>query len=125
MNFTKALIQLEEGKKIRRREWTTGLFLEKTGKGVKSFIPSVTPYHYDIGIIDSKGWFIHNDQEKMEYDFLEMLTWLKSGEKIKRAEWSKDQYIFTDNKEIYYHSYILGVFVPTYQCFLSIDWEII
>jgi hypothetical protein len=123
MNFERAYRELLANKKIRRKAWEPLMHLRLVEKEVKTFHGETINFFADSNILISKGWKIV-DGDDTEMSFLEALEELKQKKCITN-DTMKDSYIFIDNGQWAICRPVEYQFMPTYQCLMSIDWEVL
>lgn len=127
MQFEKAYEELLKGKKIRRKEWEHFTHLRLAGKEeVKTYKGEYTEFYQNSNILVSNGWIVlDGDGEQMP--FIDALQELKLKKKITNIDWLEkgyDKFIFIDHNKLAMCTAIEFDFMPTYQCLLATDWEI-
>lgn len=127
MNFKEAIEELKKGKKIRRKMWKDDIFIFIEDENIKSFFRENRPFHYDIDIITSDTWVIHDDKEEKQFEFTEAIDLLLQNKSIRLIGWPQTTYIKMENdrKDFYISRMEQFSYVPTFQDFISIDWEIL
>lgn len=126
MNFEKAYKELLKGKKIRRKEWDAYMHLRFIDNDVKTYKGEHSNFYDNAKILISSGWLILDGDGK-ELTFLEALDALKNKSRLTNKEWIEkkiDQFIFVDSNQIVMCRAIEYDFMPTFQCMMSSDWEI-
>ncbi len=123
MNFRDAYKELEDGKKIRRREWEKSSYIQLNGFEVKAYRQDLVPFIYDLNILISKEWTIVGQDG--EHNFVDAIDALTKGEKIKLKNWADNCYLIMLDNDIYYHSIqVSQASTLSYRCLVSHDWEL-
>jgi hypothetical protein len=126
MDLKEALGQLAEGKKIRRRNWPSLLFLKKDKDKIVCFRQETILFDYDLSILDSVGWSEVGEEDE-NLSFSEAVERLFHMKKITLNEWPEDCYLqqSENGREIYMKKDSIYSFVPTFECLSATDWEVI
>ncbi|MDP4145613.1 MAG: hypothetical protein Q8936_14195 [Bacillota bacterium] len=127
MELKEAYQGINCGKKIRRKSWPNNAYLKSNSND------ELTMYHiradlftYDLSIIHSHGWIcITNHNRSEPIDFISGLQYLNEGMKLRLQEWPDSTYLMIDNRNIVIFKEEEWNFVPTYECLIAHDWEII
>jgi len=125
MNFKNAEKLLREGKKIRRKNWQASLYLQIDALGnIKGFREEAISFNYDLTIINSHDWVIIGEDDNI-ISFAEALDALLHGKLVKLKEWPIDCFLekTSNGKEVFMRRTCEYDFIPTFECFLSTDWE--
>jgi len=126
MQFEKAYKEMLKGKKIRRREWEHYMHIWYKDGNVKTYKGDVSFFYDNTKILISSGWLILGS-DGQELSFLEALDALKNKNKVTNKEWIEkglDQFLFVDANQLVLCKAIEYDFMPSYQCMMSNDWEI-
>jgi hypothetical protein len=127
MNFEKAFRELMKGKKIRRKEWEPLMHISLREGKVKTYQGEYTHFYNDSNILVSTGWIVIDGDGK-ELTFIEALEELKAKKKITNKSWLESgephKFLFIDDNQFTLCQAIEFEFMPTYQCLISTDWEI-
>jgi hypothetical protein len=126
MNFDKAYKELLKGKKIRRKEWEHFMHLRYVDGEVKTYKGDYTHFYKTSNIVLSNDW-ISLDGDGRELTFLEALEELKNKKKLTCKQWIEDKldaFIFIDKNQFAMCKAIEFDFMPTFECFMATDWEI-
>ncbi len=127
MNFSEAMIELHNDKRVTRQSWTDKIYLSMTGNyegEVRAYRSSLRHYSYDSSIFVCPGWFILG--EEIEYLFYQIVDKLYAGQKAQLKEWG-EAYIYYDNemKNLVYHSMQEFCFSPEFKDLLADDWVVV
>lgn len=123
MNFDKAVIELMKGKKIRRKEWEKLRYLQVNDGKVIAFQGEYTQFYNDPGILLSTGWKVL-DGDGALMTFVEAIEILKLKKCITKEDMG-EAFIFIDNDNLTMCKPVPFMFMPTWKCLGSNDWEII
>jgi hypothetical protein len=126
MQFDKAYRELLKGKKIRRKEWEHLQHMRLIEGTIKTYRGDYTHFYQDANILISTGWIVL-DGDGTELTFIEALEELKAKRKLTCKQWieeKKDKFIFVDQNNLAMCTAIEFMFMPTYQCLLAQDWEL-
>jgi hypothetical protein len=123
MDFSHAMSELDSGKRIRRKEWEKSVYLQKVDNKIFCSRQEAVPFQYDISIIGSTDWIVVG--ENGECTFADAVKALALNKKIKLKEWPDDCYLegVANRKEVFMRRNTVYEFTPTFECFLSTDWE--
>ncbi len=121
MDFKEAVEKLEEGKKIRRREWkdeSLHIFMDKC------YREEYFPFNYTVDIMISQGWIIIGEEDT--FCFSDIIKPLMEGNKVKLEEWPNDCFleVYKGTKELFMRKISEVDFIPTFECFTSDDWMV-
>lgn len=122
MKFKDAMLLLEQGKKVTRKQYYGSIYFIKEGNEIKSYQPRIDVYMMNEGIMISDGWIIDGlEGEHKFYDIIEELT---KGKKASRSGWSSESYVSYDpsGKQLVYNTMIELPFQPSFDCFMASDW---
>ncbi len=127
MNFSEAMTEINNGKKVTRHFWKDEIYLSNAGNKdneVRAYRPAIRLYAYDSTIFMCDGWFILGDDK--EYFFHQIVDKLYSGAKARLKEWG-DWYIYYDpeQKDLVYHSMQEFCFSPEFKDLLAYDWVVV
>lgn len=137
MDFKEAFIAIHKGEKVRRSDWPNHLHLKKQTiistedasevEIIKSFRQECIPFQYNLSILNSSDWIIVGEEDSGLIKFTDAIDALRKGKYVKLKEWDSDCYlgVSQNQKEIYMMKYCEYEYIPTFQCFLSNDWETI
>ncbi len=129
MDFNEAYTALFESKKIRRKIWDEGTYLQFDGlMEFKAFSQDFKPFRYDLTILNPEDcWVIVGQSDIKIFNFREIIPEILEGKKVKLKDWNDDTYIILSEckKFLYRREIIEYDFVPTFVCFTSLDWEIL
>lgn len=126
MNFEKAFKELNEGKKIRRKEWPKLTCMKLVDGKIKTYRAEHKMYFEDANIVLSNDWVVMDGDGKL-LNFLDALKELEAKKWIAKKEWMNEkleQFILVDNGQLAMCKQVEFLFMPTYKCFQSNDWEI-
>ncbi len=123
MNFEKAYKELLLGKKIRRKDWEPLMHLRLMDGEVKTFKGENINFYGSSDILISTGWRVV-DGDGTGLTFIEALEELKLKKAITRDE-LKEGFIFVDQGSLALCRPIEYIFMPSFKCLCSLDWEII
>lgn len=124
MNFSEAMVALQDGKKVTRKPWLGSMYFKLEGKDVKSYQPTMDMYRYNEDIMISDGWEVEG--EDGSFKFYDIVSFLQKGKKCKLSDW-KDMYIKYDSKGEYLllHSMAIFPYFPDFNAFLADDWVVV
>lgn len=123
MIFSKAYIELLEGKRIRRKEWDPLLHLKLINKKVTAFRGETTSFSEDCTVINSHQWqIVGGDGTKLS--FVAALEELKNKRYITRDGWEEHKYLFIDKDQFAVCRPVEYEFMPSFKCFCASDWEV-
>lgn len=125
MEFSEALTELRNGKKIRRSTWNNELSYITIENGeVRGYTKATSSFGWDNNIILSDDWIVE-DEEGFK-SFPEAINALKQGKKVRLSNW-KDQHIELDTQtnQIVLKHFIYGGYSPSFECYTANDWEIL
>lgn len=126
MQFEKAYQELLKGKKIRRKEWEHFMHLRYQNGNVKTYKGEYTHFYNTSNIIMSNDWIVIDGDGKA-LTFLEALEELRQKKKItskKMIEDNIDAFLFIDKNQFAMCKAVEFDFMPTFECFNAVDWEI-
>lgn len=123
MNFANAYDALNEGHKIRRKDWEPLMHLKKVDNEVKTYRGEYTNFYADTSVILSTGWQVVDGDGK-DLNFVEAIEQLRNKKKLTNAKWSGETFIFIDNDKIAMCKPIEYEFMPSWACLNAIDWVI-
>jgi hypothetical protein len=125
MNFQEAHEELLKGKKIRRKEWEPFMHLRLIDKEVKTYKGEYTNFYASADILIDNNWLVI-DGDGSYITFIQALEELRSKKSLTNKAWEgKDCFIFLDKDQIAMCKEVEFDFMPTYKCFMSLDWEVI
>lgn len=122
MNFNKAYQALLDGYKIRRKEWEKLRYLIIKSDKVIAYQGEYTCFYNNPSILISTGWRVVNGDNK-SISFIEAIEELRNKKYITRDDIG-EAFLFIDNDQITLCKPIEFVFMPTWKCLNSTDWEI-
>ena len=128
MDFIDAVHELHKGRKIRRKSWDKSVYLQVLSNSfVQCYRSEAVPFLYDNDIILSYGWLILGDPEAKEYFFPEAVEILMNRGKVALNSWPPETYleVTPNSREIFMRRECEFAFTPTFECFMSKDWELI
>jgi len=125
MNFDKALKEMMNGKKIRRKEWIPLTHLRYIDDEVVAFQGEYKAFYEDANILTSSGWRTV-DGDGTEMTFVEAIEELKAKKCISNDEMDQDgSFMFIDKDQLATCTPTKFEFMPTWKCLNSNDWEIL
>ena len=122
MNLNEALTHLKIGRRITRKEWEYGSFLQKR-EFTSCYRLDVSLFQYDVSILDSNDWIVVGDEEIQEISFADAVLELRIGNQVKLKHWV-DCWLELENKEICLKKYVESKYIPSFSCLCAEDWEI-
>ena len=122
MNFDKAFKELLSGKKIRRKEWEKLKYLKIKDNDVIAYQGEYTHFYNNAGVLISTGWKVV-DGDGTTMNFVEAIEELKNKKCITRDDMG-EAFLFIDSDQITLCKPVEFVFMPTWKCLNSIDWEV-
>ena len=123
MNFEKALKELLAGKKIRRKEWEKLKYLHIRGDNVVAYQGEYTHFYSDPDVLVSTGWKVV-DGDGSEMTFVQAIEELRNKKCITTDKMG-EAFIFIDSDQITLCKPLEFIFMPTWKCLNSNDWEVI
>jgi len=123
MNFDKALKEMMNGKKIRRKEWVPLTHLRYMNGAVVAFQGEYKAFYEDANILISTGWRTI-DGDGTEMSFVEAIEELKAKKCITNNDMG-ESFMFIDKDQLATCTPVQFEFMPTWKCLNSNDWEIL
>lgn len=122
MNFDKAYKELLSGKKIRRKDWEPLMHLRLIDGKVKTFKGENINFYDDSNILISTGWRVV-DGDGLSLTFIEAIEELKLKKAITNDHLGEG-FVFVDQGNLAICRPVEYIFMPTFKCLCSNDWEI-
>lgn len=129
MNFTEAMKALKNGEKVTRKQWVGSVYFkcmnplaEVYPNIIHAYQPKLDIYQYNETIMLSSGWQVEG--EDGDFNFCDIIDYLKSGKKAKLQDWNQDSYIKYDNASdaLVYFTMEMLPFTPNFEDFTATDW---
>jgi hypothetical protein len=127
MKFEKAFEELMKGKRIRRKEWDNHLHLLFKDNDIKSYHGEITVFYNKPSILISHDWLVVDEDYKL-LTFMEAVEQMKAKKRITNKKWleeGSDKYITISDNQFVMCKSVEFDFMPTYQCLIANDWEVI
>jgi hypothetical protein len=130
VEFSHALLELKNGKKIRRKQWDKEHFISNENDLPSMYMLATSPYNLSCTIFLSDNWLIENDEgifeEDKQVNFDKAIKSISQNKRVKLSHWN-DQYIVLDQqtRQLVLKHFVEIRYVPTYEDFVSFDWEVV
>src|SRR5271154_4319794 len=123
MNYEKAYKELLSGKKIGRKGWEELRYLQIKDNEVIAYQGEYTHFYQSPTVLISDGWKVV-DGDGTSMTFMEAIEHLKNKKCITKDNMG-EAFLFIDSDQLTLCRPVEFVFMPTWKCLNSIDWEII
>lgn len=132
MNFTEAMKELREGKKIRRAAWEPTLHLrtvivkqegETENHIIQSYRQEMSVFQWNLSTLQSTDWIVSDSNEEVSFELA--VEAIQKGKTARLKHW-EDSYIANDktSNQIVFIHYAPYPFTPSFQCLKSQDWSV-
>ncbi len=114
-----------KGAKIRRKEWLPLVHIVYKDNLVQTYQGQKTHFYDKAEIILSDGWQVIGEEERGEFNFIDIIEELKNKKQVRQKNWPDNKYLYIDTNQFVACEPIPYDFMPTFACLCANDWEII